>query len=946
MLAPRYFAALLLLSAPLAAQQIKDPANLTGEHVSAPSLADSLPINHGAPALQQLLHKLHTRASMMMIVAHPDDEDGGLLTFASRGQGARVAMLTLTRGEGGQNLMSSDFDDALGLIRTQELLAEDRYMGVDQFFGTEVDFGFSKTKEESFAQWTHDRVLYDAVRAVRLYRPLVLASVFVGGVTDGHGHHQVAGEITQEVFLAAADPNVFPQMIAEGLLPWAPLKVFARVPFSRVTEAGMFDYATGRYSPARFHNYVTGKDIQHEPSPSVLIHEGAPATLAGQPALGMEGETYVQFARRGLALQKTQIGPNSRLAPPGRYDVAYILMAQRQTCIPASTACPLLAEESASQPLEDSLFAGLDTSLPGIATLAPSLSAADRALLTDSLTNIEKSITQAEQQFRPDDLPQTSTPLRNALTKVDTLIQQIEARTPNQLQPEDKFNLLHELRIKRVQLNDAIVLALGITYRATVASPSSSVVAGSTITITTELNTGAAPLRADSADLPARTSSRQTRTVAIPARAPISKPSSTAYAPSTSPYFSRPDLEQPFYNVSQPALRNAPQTPAPFVMSQKLSFVGTELELRATASADSSPTQPLVIVPRFSVELSPSVAIVSTHQHSIKPVPLTVAVRSNVETTSPQFDVGIPEAWVLKSQPPSQTIHLGQERRFDFAVTPVGIAPSASLEKIASIRVYATEPAVPETPETSLGYRSVGYPGLPVTNLYRPAATHVIAVDLAVPPNLRIAYLPGTGDDVPRFLPALGVTPTLLTPADLTPASLARFDAVLLGVRAFSANSALPGPALVDYARAGGIVIAQYNTGSFPANATPYPLEIPGDPAHNVVEEAQPVSVLAPNHPLLTWPNKIIAADFNHWVAERGHGFPATWSKNYTPLLETHDVDQDPQRGGLLVAPVGKGAYIYCAFALYRQLPEGVPGAYRLLANLLSYARNPTRTAQ
>ncbi len=160
-----------------AVHTIPDPANLTGEHIAPPSLADTLPVNHGTAALQQLLLKLNTRASLMLIVAHPDDEDGGMLTYESRGQGARVAMLTLTRGEGGQNLMSADFDDALGLIRTQELLAEDRYTGTDQMFGTEADFGFSKTREETLSKWTHERVLYDAVRAVRLYRPLVLEPV-------------------------------------------------------------------------------------------------------------------------------------------------------------------------------------------------------------------------------------------------------------------------------------------------------------------------------------------------------------------------------------------------------------------------------------------------------------------------------------------------------------------------------------------------------------------------------------------------------------------------------------------------------------------------------------------------------------------------------------------------------------------------------------------------
>src|SRR5579871_6402287 len=261
-LLPARLLSILLLSSLAAPAQFtaeNDPANLSGERVSAPTLADTLPINRDAKALEQLLRKVRTRASFLLIVAHPDDEDGGMLTYLSRGQGARVAMLTLTRGEGGQNLMSGDFEDALGLIRTQELLAADRYMGVDQFFGTEVDFGFSKTKEEAFSKWTHERVLYDAVRAVRLYRPLVIASVFIGAPTDGHGQHQVSGEIAQEVFKAAGDPSVFPDQIAQGLLPWQPLKVYARIPFARIDAQGMYDYATSQYAAPRFENYVTGK---------------------------------------------------------------------------------------------------------------------------------------------------------------------------------------------------------------------------------------------------------------------------------------------------------------------------------------------------------------------------------------------------------------------------------------------------------------------------------------------------------------------------------------------------------------------------------------------------------------------------------------------------------------------------------------------------------------
>jgi LmbE family N-acetylglucosaminyl deacetylase len=213
-------AALALFAPVILAQkqtpQLTDPANLAGEQIKPITTVREIPANEGAAALWQDLLKLRTRASLMMIVAHPDDEDSGMLTYEARGHGVHTAMLTLTRGEGGQNLMSGDFNDALGLVRTQELLAAGRYFGIDQLWGTEIDFGFSKTKEESFAKWTHDRVLYDAVRAVRLYRPLVITAVFAGSVTDGHGQHQVSGQIAQEVFNAAGDPKVFPDQIAAG----------------------------------------------------------------------------------------------------------------------------------------------------------------------------------------------------------------------------------------------------------------------------------------------------------------------------------------------------------------------------------------------------------------------------------------------------------------------------------------------------------------------------------------------------------------------------------------------------------------------------------------------------------------------------------------------------------------------------------------------------------
>jgi LmbE family N-acetylglucosaminyl deacetylase len=926
----------VLLAGALAAQpagpyHLDDPANLAGERVSPQDPADTLSINHGAPALQQLLQKLRTRASFMLFVAHPDDEDGGLLTYLSRGQGARVAMLTLNRGEGGQNLMSADFDDALGLIRTQELLAADRYMGVDQFFGSVVDFGFSKTKEEAFAKWGHDRVLYDAVRAVRLYRPLVIASVFVGGPTDGHGQHQVAGEIAQEVFTAAADPKVFPEM---GLPAWAPLKVYARTPFSRVDERGMYDSATGKYSPPRFTNYVTGA-VSATPFPAtVVIHEGEPATYLAadgtrKPIPGMEDLTYLQFAREGLALQKSQNGGASRGASAGAFDVGYARYASR---IPNSP------------PTEQSLFDGIDTSLAGIASLAPDAKPELRA----ALEKIDQQIAEAQRLFDPAKPELTAPPLRVALGALDDLIRELEDPNVDDFSPEESYNLLHELRIKRVQANNALVLALGVSLSAQIDGPDHNAEPAQLPLLKTKVarpvrvttrNLGKANLGVSTWGMESglQETIRDEGARLDPGEAP-SKRFDALYArnaPGTRPYFSRPNTEQPFYDISDPDLRDAPATPPPLIAFASLHYEDVHVELRETVPGPTPGgagivQQPAVIVPPVSITLSRRAQILPSNTDTLMIEMAESPPKSDIDSK----ELGTPSRWRVEILPGSTDASMGGLTEFKITVPPSG-RKSATLRASVKLKdgtIY------------SEGFRPVGYPGLVYTNYYTPATVRIVPVDLHTAPGLRVAYLPGTGDDLPAYLPDLGVTPTILTVADLTAAKLAQYDAVVLGVRAYAAHPELAGAGsqpLLDYAKNGGVVIVQYNTARYGDADAPFPIAVPGSPDLNVVEEEQPVTLLAPDSPILTWPNRITPADFDHWIEERGHGFARSWSPEYTPLLEMHDEGQDPQRGGLLVARTGSGFYVYCALALYRQLPEGVPGAYRLFANLLSIAKNP-----
>src|SRR5882757_2146329 len=263
--------------------------------------ARSIPADRGAAATWQALKHLHTRASIMMIVAHPDDEDGAMLTYESRGLGVRVSLLTLDRGEGGANVMSSDLWDALGLVRTEELLQAGRYYGLDaQYFATMADYGFSKSLQEALGQWGHDRVLEEAVRVVRTARPLIVCSVFVGGPTDGHGQHATAGLLAQEVFKAAGDPKMFPDQIKAGLLPWSPIKTYARVPFFRTSEKGSYDYANHTWGPVGVTNHITGKWEEGKPSVTVSIPSGSFDRVMGQ--------TYTQISREGLGFQRSQNG--------------------------------------------------------------------------------------------------------------------------------------------------------------------------------------------------------------------------------------------------------------------------------------------------------------------------------------------------------------------------------------------------------------------------------------------------------------------------------------------------------------------------------------------------------------------------------------------------------------------------------------------------------------
>ncbi|MGA3081346.1 MAG: PIG-L family deacetylase [Terracidiphilus sp.] len=895
-----------------------------------------LPEDRGAAALEQSLRRLGTTASVMMIVAHPDDEDGALLTYLSRGLGVRTTLLTLNRGEGGQNAMSADADDALGLIRTNELLKADEYYGVKQLWGTEVDFGFSKTQEEAFAKWGHDRVLYDAVLAVRRERPQVIVSTFVGGVSDGHGHHQVSGEIAQEVFKAAADPKVFPEQLKDGLQPWQPLAVYSMVPFAPIKDGKMFDYATGKWAPARFKNYVTGEWTEGALSADVTLQVGT-----RDPVLG---RSYVQIAREGWGQQKTQNGgANPTLSGPAT--TSYHLWAE----VPAVKVPSNIYTEPGD--LFYNPFARMNTHIEGIASLA---TGTPPPWLTVQLQQIAAGIERVRGMRGIQEFGANRDIATHKLAEVYKQTMDIRSRVAaSTLDAKSKASILFELDAKINEFQDTFkeLLSLDLIAFTTKADKiESSGPKGSSADETprsvtpseefrvrihtanawhgTQLKMSRVWLVSRSGDpwkaekLPGENDPTQ------PVEDSIFRVHAADTAQPTQPYFTRPSIEQPYYDLTQPEYRLRSFAPYPLEAWAEFTFdglpirIGQVVQTMQRVPGVGGVYEPLVVTPAIGVRMEPEARILPLDGSAL-PVKVTVHAEAAAEST---VALELPAGWT--SQPSEANFHLpsaGDTEPILFSVTSDGAATGAyDIKAVARSGGH----------EYKTGWQSVGYAGLRPYNLYRPARLQTRKVDVKLAPGLRIGYVMGTGDRVPEAIEGLGVAPHLITTSELASGDLSPWNVIVIGIRAYSARPELTAsqPRLDEFVRRGGTLIVQYQSGNFPA---PVPLSLGRSP-ERVVEEQAPVKLLDPANPLLSWPNAITAADFDGWVEERGHSFLESWDPSYAALTETADQGQDPQRGGLVVAHPGKGTYIYVAYALYRQLPELVPGSYRLLANLLS----------
>ena len=865
----------------------------------------SLAVDRGAAGLWQRLQRLRTTGSALYTAAHPDDEQGGTLALLSRGQGIRMAMLTLNRGEGGANAIGSELFEGLGLIRSEELKVAGRYYGLDdQYFTSLIDYGYSKSMDEAFDQWGRENVLRDVVRIIRINRPLILISRFYGGPRDGHGNHEAAGVITQEAFQAAGDPDRFPEQIREeGLRAWQPLKM----------------YRSNLRSRRSFGVRATPPEQRW----NVRVNVGRYSSWLG--------ESYQQFADLGLSFQRSQ-NSGRRRDRPGE---AYQYFERLQSRVDAAER-------------ESGFFDSINTSLPGVYQML-GVDAPEGGI--DALLQADRHLEDAVAAFNLASSAAVVPSLGLGLEKIREALQ-LSVDLPD---------AVFMLRIKERQCMDAISTALGLQFRALAVSAATQasaspfapqrtlgvIVPGQQFQVETSLvNTSSLPIRVHSVQLDGPQewgveggldgeqgvpSGRQLGAVFH-----VTAPSGAEPARR---YFYRESVRDSRYQVRDREDLHLPERGPALLARTRYTVGGQPVELTAVVYRREANLpfgyeyRKLKIAPAVAVNLKPDNVIVPVGGKR-RSLTIEVDVLNNQpDGTQGSLRLDAPQGW--RVEPPESPIRFtqaGERRSFTFSVTLPRIREE-------DYRIEAVATAAGK--DYKEGYDIIRHRDYDLRYQYREAAATVRGLDVRMASGLRVGYVMGVGDDVPSGIRQLGAEVTLLLSEHLATGDLARFDVIVIGTRAYAVRQDLItyNQRLLDYARAGGHLIVLYQTQEFvPEKWAAFPARLPRN-AEEVSEEDSAVTILAPDHPVFHTPNRIGPADFDDWVEQRGSKFFTEWDPAYVAMIETQDRRQEPQRGGWLMAEFGRGHYTYFAYAIHRQVPYGVAGPYRIFANLLSLGR-------
>jgi len=871
---------------------------------AVPALAQAAPDDRGTVAVGLLLRELDGVKRVLMTAAHPDDEDTNTITTLARGMGSRTAYLALTRGEGGQNLIGTEFWEGLGIIRSNELVAARAIDGGEQFFTRAIDFGFSKSADETLSKWPREEILGDVVWAIRRFRPQVIVSVFSGTPRDGHGQHQVAGILTHEAFDVAADPSRFPEQLVDGIEPWQADKLYlARGGFvggeSVTLQPGTFDPLLARSylqvsmdSRSQHRSQDMGSAQPMGPRQSILA--------LVKTAEGVDG-TGSFFA----GVDTTFAGLIAQAVPPSEASQAEI-ETYRAAIGVAEASLDAMAPEKAAP------------------ALARALETLERIIERAGGPSAPPEVTEA--LARRHDL------VRKALLASSAVLTQVRA-SDDLVVPGESFEV-------RVDLWNAG------PYRVEGAAPglalpegwSADLLAGRTV------DTGGFGPRRTSLTTVSGTSEtlapgeirRWVFRVDVPADADPSRR-----------YYMREPREGDIYAWPDDwHLRGLPHDPPVVTGGARFELVldggptGSPTRM-ALASDDAARyygvdpaqgefTKPLLVMPAVSVTVAPAQLVWALGDTGARTVSIRVRNEAQEGVTGELALEGA--GWsVAPASVPVELASPGTERTYTLTVAPEA-GRGVGRDRLTAIVRAADGRAWSERVEL------IDYPHIERAAQFFPAELRTSIFPVTLPEGRRVGYIMGTGDSGPEALASLGFEVELLGPAEVLAGDFARFDALVLGVRAYEAREdlAAANEAVLDFARAGGTVVTQYNQYAFPASGhAPYPVTI-SRPHDRITDENAAVTFLHPAAPVLNAPNEISDADFEGWRQERGLYMLNTWDPAFTPVLSMADPGEAPKEGSLLIAPLGEGVYIYTGLALFRQFGDGVPGAYRLFANLVS----------
>jgi LmbE family N-acetylglucosaminyl deacetylase len=816
---------------------------LTNGNAQGPAVYNSSDILLG-------IQKLKVLGSVLYVAAHPDDENTRLLAWLSKDRLYKTGYLSVTRGDGGQNLIGEEQGVALGMIRTQELLAARRIDGAEQFFTRGYDFGFSKSTEEALKIWDSVKVLGDVVWVIRKFKPDVIITRFPGDARAGHGHHSASAVLALQAFTAAADPSKFPEQLKRGVEVWQAKRIMWNTfnfGNTNTTSADQFKVDVGVYNP-------------------------------------LLGKGYGELAAESRSQHKSQ---------------GFGVPAGRGTSFEFFTP---LGGEAPKQDLLD----GVDISWNKISGGAAITAKIDAIINSYNVQKPELSVKPLIALYNDISAIPENGWRSKKLLEVQNLIEACAGLYLEASSPQAYAVQGDSLRINVTALN-----------RSTVNINLTQVIFDGIDTTTKQALTLNKPLNFF-------------RQIKVADDREISQP-----------YWVVKNMEKGSFNVADPEMIGKPESPSAYTASFKTEIEGQSftfekpIRYKHTDPVKGELYQPLPVVPPVTVNTAPGILLFRKNKSEEKKYTVSVtsftdipASKANIHTRSgrPQEDVKALDYQSLR----------GVTKSYDMSYSNKTMKQSDVDQITASLEYQNAK----QNNTNSLALTQINYDHIPPIRYFVPDGVTVLNLDIKTA-GKKAGYIRGAGDKVPEAMEQLGYQVSFLTENDINAVSLKQFDVIVTGIRSYNIHEWLNSSyeALMEYVKNGGVMVVQYNTNSFvgPVRSNrigPFDFSVTNG---RVTDEESAVQFLEPSSPILNWPNKISSKDFDGWIQERGVYFSDKWAAEYKPVLGMRDPGENEDRkGSLLISEYGKGRFIYTGLALFRQLPAGVGGAYRLFANIIA----------